>query len=149
MEMSIIIFVTILLIPGIWLIVVIGREFKQREFLQEQRRIEHERIASRSAFLRPASRRFAARPIVSTVEPNAPARGSAVATPAQPDEAASQDSSYADASNSSWQDLTASHVGTAFESFQDAIPTETPPDDTTTTSQVDEAFEKFLSARAK
>lgn len=146
MEMSIIIFVTILLIPGIWLVVVLGREFKQREWLQDQRRIEQERIASRSSMRRPL-RPSAAHPTSSTAEPIAPERVNSA--PARPEEAASQDSSDAQASASSWQDLTASQVGTAFESFHDELPTQLPPDDTATAAQVNEAFEKFLSARAK
>jgi hypothetical protein len=121
MELSVVIFFVALMIPGFWLIFTIGREYRRREGLHEQLRIEQERAAHISA-LRRAPSRSAARPSPPTVEPAAPGSSSA--------------------QGDSWQDLTASHLLTVFENFQRATP-HSPPEQFLI-PQVDEAFEKFM-----
>ena len=141
MDLIAILFVVALLIPGLYLILIIGREFKRREWFTHERRIEQElaELAARRAALRRISRRSAASPTGSTIAPLAYESGSAAA-PVRADEAVNQDSRSAQ--GDSWQDLTASHIGAAFESFLSAIPQ--PRSNVITTSQVDEAFEKFM-----
>jgi hypothetical protein len=143
MELSVILFVVALLIPGLCLIFIIGREFRQREWFKGQLRIEQELMARRAA-LRRISRRSAARPTGLAGEPSsARASGSAAAAaPALAGEAAYRDSGSMQ--GDMWQDLTASHLGIVFESFLSVIPE--PLSNPITTSQVDEAFESFLSA---
>jgi hypothetical protein len=137
MDLSIVLFVAALFIPGLCLILIIGREFRQRAWFEDQLRIEQQLMARRSA-LRRISRRPAARPTGLAGEPSEGARGSS----ALAGEAAYRDSGSAQ--GDAWQDLTASHLGVAFESFQSVISES--HSYAITTSQVDEAFENFLGA---
>jgi hypothetical protein len=121
MELSVLIFFLALLIPGFWLIFTIGREYRRREGFNQQWRIEQERAAY-LAVLRRAPLRSAALPSPPMVEPSAPGSSSA--------------------QGDSWQDLTASNLVIAFESFQSAIPQ--PPSEQFLIPQIDEAFEKFM-----
>lgn len=136
MDLIAVLFVVALLIPGLFLVLIIGREFKRREWFTHEQRIEQE-LAARRAALRRISRRPAARPVGSTVEPLAYETGSAAAPVKE-----AVDQEARSAQGDSWQDLTASHIGAAFESFLSAIPQ--PRSNIITTSQVDEAFEKFM-----
>jgi hypothetical protein len=141
MDWIVVLFVVALMIPGFCLILIIGREFRQREWFKDQLRIEQQLMARRAA-LRRISRRSAARPAGLAGEPSARARGSAVASPALAAEAAYPDSGSLQ--GDAWQDLTASHLGVAFESFLSLISESR--SHVITTSQVDEAFESFLGA---
>lgn len=142
MDWSVVLFVIALLIPGLCLILIIGREFKQRAWFEDQLRIEQELAARRSA-LRRISRRSPARQTGLAGEASARARGSAAAAaPALAGEAAYQASGSTQ--GDAWQDLTASHLGVVFESFLNVISESRSY--AITTSQVNEAFESFLSA---
>lgn len=140
MELSIILFFMILLVPGLWLVLSIGREFKQRQELNDQRRIEHERAAYISTRRRAPSRSVAP-PEYPTVETFAQEATASVIAPVADNETAHQGSSGA--RGGSRHDRTTPHTGTAFEQFLSATPHA--PSDQFLTSQVDEAFEQFLS----
>ena len=136
MELSGIIFFLALLIPGLWLILSIRQEINQRKWLDEQHRLEQERVAAMSARRR-SSRRYAQPHAGSSVEGVSPAMAST--EPALAHQDASHD--WSSAQEDSWQNLTDSHVGAAFESFLRLSPRSA---EGFTTSQIDEAFEKFL-----
>ena len=136
MESVTLLFFIILLIPGLWLVFTFRRDIKQRRWEEEeQARIEQERAIHVSA-----QRRFSRRPApgdarlpVETAPP-APANNGA----APEEQAASTD--WSSVRLESWQDLTSSNMGAAFEIFLHE--TEQLSEDIMT-SQIDEAFEKF------
>ena len=138
MDWIAVLFVVALFIPGLCLILIIGREFRQRAWFEDQLRIEQELMARRSA-LRRISRRSAARPTGLAGEPSA--RASAVEA-ALAGEAAYRDSA-ARMETRARPDSVA--LGVAFESFLSVISESR--SHAITTSQVDEAFE-VSSARS-
>jgi hypothetical protein len=140
MELSIVIFFFILLIPGLWLVLSIGREFRQREVLNEQRRIEQERVAHLVARRRAPSRSAPHR-THPTVEPFAQATAVSVAPPAPVNEAAAGGESSAQ--GSSRTNMRTPQPETAFEGFLSATPP--PPSDQFGISRLDEAFEQFMN----
>ncbi|MGB7921875.1 MAG: hypothetical protein WCF57_01390 [Pyrinomonadaceae bacterium] len=133
MEMSIFIFFLALLIPGIWLVLVIGREFKRREGFSDQQRIEQEHAAYLAA-----RRRVPLRSAAHTAQ-----------TPASPVAASMAKEATAKSSSSaqeggSRQDATPLGNGTAFENLLGAT-SQQPASDQFKSSQLEEAFEKFLT----
>jgi hypothetical protein len=142
MELGVILFFLILMIPGCWLILGFRRIVRQREWLDEQQRIEQQRIEQQRINAMSVRRRSSGASSAqghsgAPVEDAAPAVAST--EPALAHEAASGDWSDAQAEDS-WQDLNSSHIGTAFESFQHRT---THSSERFTPSQVDDAFEKF------
>jgi hypothetical protein len=136
MELSVILFFILLMIPGCWLILSIRQEINERKWLNEQQRIEQERMAAMSVRHRSARRS-------AWGHAGAPGVGVSPATVSTEPPLAHQDASkgWSGAQADSWQDLTDSHVGAAFESFLRLSPRSS---EGFTTSQIDEAFEKFL-----
>ena len=132
MDSGIFLFFIILLVPGLWLVFSFRRDIRQRLWFEEQWRIEQQQRAIRiPAPCRPPGH---ARTPVETA-PRAPAsRG---AKPAEKPTPTDESSVYLE----SWQDFTASNMGAAFEIF---LRETTHPADDIMTSEIDEAFEKFL-----
>jgi hypothetical protein len=118
MELSIVLFFFMLLIPGLLMILNVRREFKRQEWLDEQRRLEHERNAVRSAGRRP--------PRSSAPDDYARSSGEAGTAPAGQGLAVS------------------SHLGAALEHYLRAKPL---PVAEVKQSHIDEAFEKFMEGR--
>ncbi|HEX8652737.1 MAG TPA: hypothetical protein VF708_18115 [Pyrinomonadaceae bacterium] len=139
MEMAVILFFIVLLIPGLWLILTVQGMIKGRERLEEEWRIERERIN-----WRPLRRRISRRPVQEHNGSPAEELASKFASAEQAlqaREAASVQSSKAQAADP-WHDFNASQLSMAFESF---LLSESPSTDLLTTSQINEAFDKFLS----
>ena len=138
MELTILIFFILLMLPGLWLVLNFRREIKEREWNAERRRIEHERIATMAAM----QQRRSARPLVAAQTRSAVATPQPAATGNAPastsDDVASFDASPAPADM--WREMDTSHLDMAFENFLNAT---SHPCDTLTTSQISEAFEKF------
>src|ERR1044071_3981761 len=125
MEPSVFIFFILLLIPGFWLIFSVRNLIKQRERLDDSYRIEQERIKSLTQ-----RRRISRRPVQDHEETHVKEASPAVAS-------VNSDAQTLD----SLQNLNDAQPGAALESF---LMPETPSSDIFTTSQVNEAFEKFM-----
>ena len=137
MEGGIVLFFIIIFIPGLWLVFNFRREIKQRLWFEERRLMEQERAIRASA-----RRYFApghARLPVDIAPPAPPISGAE-----RVEKSISTDSSSVQLE--SWQDLTASNMGAAFEIF---LRETAHPSEWIMTSQIDEAFEKFLSYRVQ
>ena len=133
MESGIFLFFIILFIPGLWLVFSLRREIKHRLWFEEQRLIEQERAAHIAALRRSATGH--ARLPVEIALPVPPHSGA---------ETAEKEATHTDLSGvqaESWQDLTASNVGAAFEIF---LHETAQSSEWIMTSQIDEAFEKFM-----
>ena len=139
MEMAVILFFIVLLIPGLLLILTVQSMIKGRERLEEECRLERERINSR-ALRRRVSRRSVHEHDSAPAEELA-SKFASTEQALQAHEDASVQSSKAQAADP-WQDLNASQLSMAFESF---LLSESPATDPFATSQINEAFEKFLS----
>ena len=139
MEMTVILFFIVLLLPGLWLILTVHSMIKGRERLEEECRIERERINSRS-LRRRISRRSVHERVGAPAEDLA-SKFASTEQALQAHEDASVQSSKAQAADP-WYDFSASQLGVAFESF---LLSESPSTDLFTTSQINEAFDKFLS----
>jgi hypothetical protein len=136
MENGVFVFFIILFVPGLWLVFSFRREIRQRLSYEEQRRIEHERATRISVLHRPS------RPSPSgharlPVEIAPPTLENRVAAHSEKVPA----TDWSSAQRDSRQDITASNIGAAFEIFLDATP---PPSEEITTTQIDDAFEKFV-----
>jgi hypothetical protein len=139
MEGGIFLFFIILLVPGLWLVFSFRREVKQRLWYEEQRRMEQKRATSISALGR-SSRRSApghTRLPVEIALAELDRRGASSSEK-------TVSTGRSDVQRDSWQDLTVPIMGAAFESF---LRQTSRPSEDITTSQVNEAFEKFLGER--